>query len=148
MMKYFLTIVCFMCLVGCKSMGPNEQPDHFLRIVSFPVISLADGERVSAVQINMTCGRFQAINKIPNDWSLEIEGPVSERSTLKAVANHGSSWLSEGADLKCLQHFATIMVCDNSYFDISATVFTNMGDEEGKKKFRKDQLKLEKLPNN
>lgn len=109
-----------------------------------PTFALAEGERVSGVQIDLACGRFRAVNCIPDDWSLEIEGPVSEHSTLKAVANHGVSWLSNSSPL---QDFATIMICSTSCFDITATVYTETGENEGKTRtFRRDQLRLEKLP--
>lgn len=139
-----LTVLCLLGLLGCRPKEETEPRDHFLRVLSLPTVPLAEGERISGLQIDMTCGRFRAVNRIPNDWSLEIEGPVSERSTLKAVANHGASWLSDSSNL---QGFVTIMVCSTSHFDITATVFTETSDNEKKKTFRKDELKLEKLRN-
>jgi hypothetical protein len=143
-MKWILTTLCLLGLLGCKPKEEPEPRDHFLRMLSFPTVPLAEGERISGLQIDMACGRFRAVNRIPNDWSLEIEGPVSERSTLKAVANHGASWLSNSSNL---QGFATILVCSTSHFDISATVFTEASDNEGKKTFSRDQLKLDRAPN-
>jgi hypothetical protein len=139
---HMLAIVCFLALAGCGGKENAEPPDHFLRVLSVPDVPLAEGERISGLQVDMTCGRFRSVNRIPNDWSLTIDGPVSERSTLKAVANHGTSWLWSSSNL---QGFATIMVCSTSYFDVALTVFTQTGDAEGKRVFRRDQLKLEML---
>ena len=143
-MKWVLTVLCFLTLFGCRPREIPEPPDHFLRALSLPPIPLAENERIPGLQIDIVCGRFRAVNRIPYDWSLEIEGPVSERSTLKAVANHGSSFLSDSSNL---QGFATILVCSASAFDVTATVFTEtIGGGEKKKAFRKDHLKLDRIP--
>jgi len=142
-MKGILIIMFLLCCLGCKQKEAPEPADHFLRVLSFPTVPLDAGERISGLEIKMTCGRFRSVNNVPNDWSLEIKGPVSERSTLEADANHGTSYLSNFSNL---QDFATILVCSTSQFDITATIFTEMSDKEEKKIFRKEQLKLEKCP--
>jgi hypothetical protein len=129
------------CLCGCRT---PEPPDHFLRSVSFPDIPLAEGERITDIEISMSCGRFRGVNRIPNDWEFKVEGPESERTKLSAHANHGASWL---LDSRGLQNFVTIMVCSTSAFDIVGTVWTETPDQAYKKVYTHDQLKLDKLHN-
>ena len=143
MTRTILTALCLSILIGCKQEAPPEPSDHFLRTVSFPRIPLAEGERISGIQIDMTGGRFRAVNRIPNDWSLEIEGPVSERSTLRAEANHGVSWLSSSSNL---QGFATVLVCSPSLFEITATICTEGADGESQQNLTRDQLMLTRPP--
>ena len=142
-MKRMLTVLCLLFLASCTREPEAEPADHFLRTISLPRVSLAEGERISGLQIDMACGRFKSINRIPNDWSLSVDGPVSERSTLKAQANHGVSWLSNNSNFL---NFAMVMVCSTSQFDVAVKVFIN--DGERTQRFTMDQLHLEELHNN
>jgi len=140
MIKTYLTGIAIVCLCGCRT---PEPPDHFLRSVSFPDIPLAKEERITNIEISMSCGRFRAVNRIPNDWTIAVTGPKSERSTLSAKANHGTTRLSDSSYLK---DFVTIMVCSTSSFDIVGTVWTETQHEEFKKVFTRDQMTLRRLP--
>lgn len=92
--------------------------------VSLPHIDLKTdlGERIESIAVVMHCGRFVAINSIPDDWSVEVVSPVSEKTTLKMEAGHGSSeiWHSEDLD-----KFLTISSLGDSCFDVAATVNTS-----------------------
>jgi len=111
-----LIAIALVFLCGCAT-------DHYYRTVSFPRVALAEGERIESVEVVISCARFSAIHHIPNDWSAEVVSPVSEVSTLKAEAGHGSSSLWSSRELA---KFITILVCDPSCFSIkgTATVFT------------------------
>jgi len=124
-----------------RQLTTADPPDHFLRNVSFPDISLAEGSLISKIEIAMSCGRFRSINCLPNDWSMNIIGPRAERTKLSASANHGASRLSDSCDL---HDFVTIMVCSTSSFDIVGTVWIETPTKDIKKIFTQDQLKLEK----
>src|SRR5262249_25502203 len=95
--------------------------NHYYRIVSFPTVPLKTEplERIESVEVVMHCGRFVAINHIPNDWSAEIVGPVSEETKLRMKAGHGSSSLSCCNELN---GFVTLLICEPSCFDISASL--------------------------
>jgi len=90
--------------------------------VSLPHVSLRSdrGERIYSVTVVMHCGRFVAINLIPDDWSVSVEGPVSEETRLGMDAGHGTSSLWHSEDLN---GFLTILA-DHSCFDISGSLVT------------------------
>lgn len=109
--------------------------------VTFPEVHLDkdNGERISAFEMVMHCGRFRALQRIPDDWSMEVIGPVSEETKLKASAGHGTAWLWSVHDLDGL---ITVQVCETDCFDIKATVFSETGDKERKHVFTKTNLVL------
>ena len=74
----------------------------------------------------MRCGRFCAINHIPDDWSLTVSAPVSEVTTLTAACGHGTSALWSAADLG---EFITVCVCEPECFDIRATLTSTIDFE-------------------
>ncbi len=109
-------------LTGCAhAPATHEASDHYYRVVSFPTVALkADPlERIEAVEVVMHCGRFTAINYVPDDWSAQIVSPVSEETRLRMEAGHGSSSINRLSDL---DGFITVLVCDPSCFDITASV--------------------------
>jgi len=117
-------------LTGCAHVPARQDASvHYYRVVSFPTIALkADPlERIEAVEVVMHCGRFTAINHIPNDWSAQIVSPVSEETKLRLEAGHGSSSLCRSSDL---DGFITVLVCDPSCFDITASVSVFSYDSE------------------
>jgi hypothetical protein len=54
----------------------------------------------------MHCGHFAAINRIPDDWSVEVVSPVSEKTELTMTAGHGSTALRHSEDV---DGFATVL---------------------------------------
>src|SRR2546426_12205167 len=93
-----LTVV----LTGCAhTPARQEARDHYYRLVSFPTIALkpAPLERIESVEMLMHCGRFVAINHLPNDWSAQVVSPASEETKLRMEAGHGSSSLCHSSDL-------------------------------------------------
>jgi len=75
----------------------------------------------------MHCGRFAAINHIPDDWSAEVLGPSSEETKLHMEAGHGTSMLFQSA---ALNEFITVLDCESSCFDISGSVSVFSYDTE------------------
>jgi hypothetical protein len=129
-------------LSGCAHIDAPAR-DHYFRTVSFPHVSLAEGERIESVEIVMGCGRFRAINRIPNDWSAEVVGPSSEISTFKAYAGHGSTELWSSRDL---DNFITIMDCEPSCFTIKATMVVSTANAERTISFTQSDLILKPAP--
>jgi antirestriction protein len=93
----------------------------------FPLIALAtsDGERIESVEVTVSCGRFRALTDIPNDWSAEVVSPMSEQTTLRASAGHGSSTLWSIRDL---DGAITVSVEETSCFDITAKIGTTASE--------------------
>ena len=83
-------------ITGCTHVAVrHEADDHYYRLVSFPTVALKTnaGERIESVEVVVSCGRFAAINRIPSDWSAQVVSPVSEVTTLRMEAGHGSTAL-------------------------------------------------------
>jgi hypothetical protein len=130
-------------LCGCAH-TPTSSDSHYFRTVSLPPIALADGERIESVEVVISCARFRAINRIPNDWSVEVVSPVSEVSTFKATAGHGSTSLWSGSDL---DDFVTIMICEPDCFDIKAKVGIFVGEHERTVSFGRSGLVMKTSAN-
>ena len=137
-------------LAGCAHAPVKRATrDHYYRVVSFPPITLrADPlERIEAVEVVMHCGRFAAINHIPSDWSAQVVSPVSEETKLRMDAGHGSSSLFRSRDL---DGFITVLVCEPSCFDISASISIFSYDtelHERKVSLKQSDLVMIALPN-
>ena len=89
----------------------------------------------------MHCGRFTAINLIPDDWSAQVVSPVSEETTLSMSAGHGTAELWHSEDFR---NFITVVVVEPACFDITA--FLKASYYDGQKEIqRKLILKQSKL---
>ena len=123
MRKYVtLPLLVVALLTGCVSAPvAREAKDHYYRVVSFPVIALKTDplERIEAVKVVMHCGRFVAVNHIPEDWSARVVSPVSEETALLMEAGHGSSSLCRSSDL---DGFINVLISEPTCFDISASL--------------------------
>jgi hypothetical protein len=137
-----LIFVAFASVCGCAQTS-RPVADHYYRTVSFPRVALSDGERIESVEVIISCARFTAVNRIPNDWSAEVVSPVSEVSTLKATAGHGSTSLWSSRDL---DEFITIMVCEPSCFTIKATMVAFVGEQERTISFTQSELVMRTRP--
>jgi hypothetical protein len=73
----------------------------------------------------MECGSFRSVSTIPEDWSVQVVGPSSARTSLEAEAGHGSSELW---NLHELQGAVKIVVNQRGCFDLSARVTADMQD--------------------
>ena len=62
------------------------------RVVSFRKLPLRPGERIAAIQIDITGAAFQKVS-IPYDWGVEITPPVGDACTLKGTGQHGGAFL-------------------------------------------------------
>jgi len=137
-------------VLGCASIH-DHQPvrDHFYRTISFPDVSLKseDNERIESVEVVMHCGRFAAINYIPNDWSAKVISPMSEETKMIMEAGHGISTLWHSSDLT---KFITILVVEPECFDIKASFVSSYFDGEEHSRtvsFKESDLIIENLPN-
>ena len=125
-MRIFLPIFTLIGLCGCST--SHEAARHSRHVVSLPFIAMHSdaGERIDSLEIVVTCGRFVAINRIPNDWSAEVISPSSEVTTLRMYAGHGSTALWSSKDL---DRFLTVMDYGDTCFDITAKVTTYYWDD-------------------
>jgi hypothetical protein len=98
------------------------------------------GERIDAIEVQMSCGRFRGVSNIPNDWSLEVVSPLSERTTLRASAGHGATTIWS---LREMDGSIIISGVESSCFDISAEVTVDIGGEGTKKyNFKRSELRI------
>ena len=106
--------------------------------MSFPPVALAEGERIVGVEMIVTCGRFCAVNRIPDDWSVEVASPVSEVTKLKASCGHGAAGLWTVADL---DQFVTVCACASDCFDIKGSLVSTVDFEhEVTRAYRRSDL--------
>jgi|SRR5213594_850839 len=138
-----LVAVALGFLCGCAHTSAPVA-DHYFRTVSFPRIALSDGERIESVEVVISCGRFTSIHRIPNDWSVEVISPVSEVSTFKATAGHGSTSLWSSRDF---EDFITILVCEPSCFSIKGTATAFTADKERTIAFTESDFVMKPSPN-
>jgi hypothetical protein len=130
------------CLIGCAGAGTPEAGPGW-RTVSFPRVPLAAGERIESVEVVIGCARFVAVHRIPDDWSVEVLGPVSEESTLKAEAGHGVSSLWSSRDF---EDFFTLRVVEPSCFSIRGRATAFAGDAERTLSFAQSDFVLRPSP--
>lgn len=80
-MKATVLIILAVILAGCTHLSAGNGGHHYYRAVSFPKVDLKtdNGEKIDSVEVIMHCGRFTAINRIPNDWSAQVVSPVPRR---------------------------------------------------------------------
>jgi hypothetical protein len=109
--------------------------------VSFPRLKLAreDGERISAVEIEMSCGRFRGITNIPDDWSIQVVSPSSEETSLRAQAGHGSAALWS---LQSLDRAIKIQITQPECFKISARVTADRSSNSRMISLTRTELRL------
>jgi hypothetical protein len=148
-MKATVLIILAVLVAGCAHLSTGNEGHHYYRAVSFPKVDLKtdNGERIDSVEVIMHCGRFTAINRIPNDWSAQVVSPVSEETTLTMEAGHGTAdlWHSEN-----LNDFITVLVCEPSCFDITASLRASYYDGEMHERtisFKQTELIMKPLPN-
>ena len=97
------------------------------------------GERIEAVEVFVSCGRFRGVSNIPNDWSLKVVSPSSEQTHLRFSAGHGATMLW---GLRQLDGVITVAVTEPSCFDIYAQVTTEISGESRIHKFSHAELRL------
>lgn len=139
-----LIAVVLTSLCGCAHID-SPGAGHYYRTLSIPRVALSEGERIDSVEVVISCARFTSINHIPNDWSAEVVSPVSEVSTFKAEAGHGSTSLWSTRDL---DDFVTIMVCESSCFSIKATMTASTAEKGRTISFTQSDLIMKLPPNN
>jgi hypothetical protein len=142
--------LAFSLMQGTYSSAYAESDNHYYQTVSLPKVNLNSdqGERIETIKFVMHCGRFSALNYIPNDWSAEVVSPVSEETTLSMSAGHGSSSLWGTDDLT---EFITVLVYEPTCFNITALVtasnYIGNNKQERKIDFSQKELIIKRLPN-
>ena len=98
-------------LVGCAVMAAAEAPKPAARLqaISIREVPLRQGERIAGLEVEVTGGEFRDV-RIPTDWGVEIEAPVSGVSVMKGTAAHGVGMLSGTSEFG---RFATVACRDS-----------------------------------
>jgi hypothetical protein len=109
--------------------------------ISFPQLQLAseDGERILAVEIELSCARFRGITNIPNDWSIEAVSPSSEETSLRAEAGHGSAALWS---LQPLDKAIKIQITQPECFKVSARITADRTSNSRTISLARNELRL------
>jgi hypothetical protein len=137
MRRVFVAVAALLIVVAPGRGSAASKEQRF--VLLFGSLHLQPNERIVAIEITLTAARFAAINPIPNDWSVSIEGPIGQ-CTLKATCQHGGSALSRIQDLDSA---ITVAIWDRSSFTISATVHTSTDFEHSTEhKLTRSQLIL------
>ncbi len=140
MRSLILSLSLLVCMPGCAvHRGELITGDRYRLFFPPLLIATVNGERVESVEVAMSCGRFRALAVIPDDWSVEVVSPMSERTKLRAGCGHGSSALWS---LRDLDGAITITIEDASCFDISATVVTSVLEHDRRHQFTRSDLIL------
>jgi hypothetical protein len=102
--------------VFVASLAAAHAREH-QQTLSFRSVALAPNERIVAIEISLTDGRFVTVH-IPNDWGIHVEGPIGD-CRLAGQCGHSSSALRS---IHELDRFATLATDDPSSFRITATI--------------------------
>jgi hypothetical protein len=90
----------------------------------FPKINLSQGnsEYIEEIHLSVACGHIKTIDKIPDDWNIEIVRMISGVETLNASAGHGASRLSE---IEKLNGAIRIIVGEKGCFKVTGTILVS-----------------------
>ena len=140
--KAILGLLLMSCLLSCATHREMTITDDRYRLF-FPHMAFdsAKGARVTSIEVTVLCGRIRSLAIIPDDWSVEVVSPTSERTTLKAEAGHGAAALWSARNL---DGAITISTGDASCFDIAATIVTTTLDQERRYQFTRSDLILKR----
>jgi hypothetical protein len=85
-------LMMLLCSSALIAASEAQKPGR-IREVSLRKLPLRDGERIAAIQIDVTGATFRKAS-IPYDWGFDITPPVAGASTLKGTAQHSSAFVS------------------------------------------------------
>lgn len=89
--------------------------------VSFPRLKFEPGEFVQAIDLEIRHGRVVAINRLLDDWDLEVVWDHPGLLQLKLAARHFPAGL---ADLRLLDDFITVENTGDEGFTLQAGLHT------------------------
>lgn len=94
--KRLFLIVLFKGLLASSvlAFSPGDEV-----IVSFPSVKLQQSERIVGFEINVTTGHIIQVDRIPQDWSLDVQAEVSSTSAISGSTRHGAGALFTASEL-------------------------------------------------
>jgi hypothetical protein len=113
--------------------------------IFFPPFKLVGSEtgsgRVTALKVTVHCAYVTGISRIPGDWWVSVQGPVSGETIVEASAGHGVSYL---ASLKAWNGSISVTPYEMECFNVEAEVITDGPDEKKDLRtvYSRKQLKL------
>ena len=96
-------------------------------------------EQIDKIEVFVKCGSIAAVNKIPYDWSVQVNNPVSGDTTMSMEAGHASNSVTNSG---IFDNFVTISKPLDSCFDIIVSVRIFWENEERTIRFKKEDLKF------
>ena len=130
-MAHQLRALIIFLTAACVAQSLFADPVKMERYrVYFPNLPLARAqfERVTAIEVIVKCGEIRGVSRIPEDWWVEVRGPVSvenqnyHQSALGASAGHGATWLN---DLSEWNGSIAVAALDSKCLAVSATIYTS-----------------------
>lgn len=121
-LRFALAVVLPVVLIGCvhppRSLHVVEGQEY---LVVLPPVRLARHEDIQSFELEIRNGRVTAINRLLDDWSLEVEWDTPDRLLVRGLAGHFPAGLDSTADLS--EMFA-VRVDDRAGFRVAATLVT------------------------
>jgi hypothetical protein len=138
--------IVFLLFAATATASPGNYTDPVpgpRLLLSFPKLNLNSdaGERVTRISVTVACARIVGVSRIPADWWVKMEGPISAVTTLTAFAGHGTAYLWH---LDTWNRSIVIAQIDPACFRLSAVVTTEIGgsDNATQHKYSQSQLTL------
>ena len=114
-----ITILATCLIVGCAT----HDDSHLVSIMGVP---LADGQRISGVELTVSGGIVRAVLNVPPDWSVTVKGPRSGVSSVEAVAGHGVSYHT---DCRAFARFITVQQAWSNMTVTGNATLSTQGEE-------------------
>ncbi len=141
----FAFIVARLCVPDAV-LAQGRLKEEGKLVLSFPLLSLAAGERIVAFRLTVTYGSISSISNIPKDWSLDLVADPSWQPKLSGRCSHGAGALFNPSDLPTVTvEPANLNGTSGLAFRVEATVETTV-DFEKIKSYSFDQAQLVRGP--
>jgi len=120
--RFALAVALPMVLTGCvhpaRSLHIVEGQEY---LVALPPVRLARHEYIQSFELEIRGGRVTAINRLLDDWSLELEWDTPDRLLVRCMAGHFPAGLESTAELS--EMFA-VRADVGAGFGVAATLVT------------------------
>jgi len=91
---FTVLLVCFVFVSPVLAFVPGDEV-----ILSFPPAKLQKNEKIVGFEIIVTTGNIIAVDRIPEDWSLDLQAEISSKTTISGLSRHGAGALFAPSEL-------------------------------------------------
>jgi hypothetical protein len=103
----FCSLVSVM-LVGLSQAQTAAQQADRTFVVSFPLVKLAEPERIVGFRCSVTPGRILSLREFPDEWEVTVENGDSETATIRGQVLVGAGAFSARWNNSFFQKFMTV----------------------------------------